>query len=205
MPQLWVIAGPNGAGKSTLTQQYFLGRVPLVNPDEIARTLDAVQPTRMRVQAGRAALLQQEALLAQDANFAMETTLAGTRELGFLRRAKTRGYKVSLIDLGVETPDIAVGRIRQRVAAGGHAVPLVDVDRRYARSLAPVPLVFTVVDRVVLCDNTGTRLRLIVSWEGGRLKSRSPRAPAWVHAALPPALQPRPAPRCGLGDGPHSA
>lgn len=194
MPQLWVIAGPNGAGKSTLTQRYFLGRVPLINPDEIARALDPVQPTRLRVQAGRAALQQQEALLAQGADFAVETTLAGTRELGLLRRAKTRGYKVSLIYLGVETPDIAVGRIRQRVAVGGHAVPLADVERRYARSLAHVPLAFAIVDRVVLCDNTGTRLRLVVSWEDGRLTYRSPRAPAWVHAALPPALQSRPAP-----------
>jgi predicted ABC-type ATPase len=35
-PQLWIIAGPNGAGKTTLTQAYFVQRIPVVNPDEIA-------------------------------------------------------------------------------------------------------------------------------------------------------------------------
>ena len=36
-PQLWVIAGPNGAGKSTLADRYLAGRIPLINPDNIAR------------------------------------------------------------------------------------------------------------------------------------------------------------------------
>ena len=40
MPQLWVVAGPNGAGKSTLTRRYLAGRLPIVNPDDIAQALD---------------------------------------------------------------------------------------------------------------------------------------------------------------------
>ncbi|MEK9499123.1 hypothetical protein V2H77_22210 [Photorhabdus sp. P32] len=36
-PQLWVIAGPNGAGKSTLVRRHLTGKLPVVNPDDIAR------------------------------------------------------------------------------------------------------------------------------------------------------------------------
>ena len=36
-PQLWVIAGPNGAGKSTLVKRHILGKIEVVNPDDIAR------------------------------------------------------------------------------------------------------------------------------------------------------------------------
>jgi predicted ABC-type ATPase len=59
-PQLWVIAGPNGAGKSTLVQRYVAGRVPVVNPDDIAREIDPHhhgEPGTM-LRAGRLALQQ---------------------------------------------------------------------------------------------------------------------------------------------------
>ena len=65
MPQLWVAAGPNGAGKSTLTRRYLVGRLPIVDPDAIARELDPPDPTRVRVrvQAGREAIHQRRRLL----------------------------------------------------------------------------------------------------------------------------------------------
>lgn len=82
MPQLWVVAGPNGAGKSTLTRRYLVGRLPIVDPDAIDRELDPTDPTRIRVrvQAGREAIHQQEALLTASTDFAIETTLSGHRE-----------------------------------------------------------------------------------------------------------------------------
>jgi predicted ABC-type ATPase len=36
-PRLWVIAGPNGAGKSSIVGARIGGRLPIVNPDDIAR------------------------------------------------------------------------------------------------------------------------------------------------------------------------
>jgi|GEM_PF-3753757 Uncharacterized protein conserved in bacteria len=40
MHQLWIIAGPNGSGKTTLTQRHLAGRLPVLNPDEIALEID---------------------------------------------------------------------------------------------------------------------------------------------------------------------
>lgn len=40
---VYVVAGPNGAGKSTLAQ-LLLPDVPVVNPDDIARTINPAAP-----------------------------------------------------------------------------------------------------------------------------------------------------------------
>lgn len=190
MPQLWVVAGPNGAGKSTLTRRYLAGRLPIVNPDNIAQALDPTNPTRVRirVRAGREAIRWQEALLTQGADFAMETTLAGNRELALLRRARAAGYKITLVYIGVDSPDVLLGRIAQRITEGGHDVPTEDVDRRYSRSLANLAVALRSVDRTFVLDNTGRRYRLLLSLESGQVKHRSRNVPRWAQDALPSTL-----------------
>jgi predicted ABC-type ATPase len=193
MPQLWVVAGPNGAGKSTLTRRYLAGRLPIVNPDDIAQELDPTNPirVRIRVRAGREAIRRQEAWLTQGADFAMETTLAGNRELALLRRVRAAGYKVTLVYIGVDSPDVLLGRIAQRITEGGHDVPTEDVDRRYIRSLANLAVALRSVDRVFVLDNTGWRYRLLLSLESGQAKHLSRNLPRWAQDALPSTLQQR--------------
>jgi predicted ABC-type ATPase len=190
MPQLWVVAGPNGAGKSALVGRYLAGRLPIVNPDTISQELDPANPTRVRirVRAGREAIRQQEALLAQGADFALETTLAGHRELALLQRARKAGYKVTLVYIGVDSTDVLLGRITQRVTEGGHDVPTEDVDRRYIRSMANLAVALQSVDRAFVLDNTGQRYRLLLALEGDWLKRLSRNLPRWAQDALPSAL-----------------
>lgn len=98
-PQLRVIAGPNGAGKSTLVQRFAVAsRVPVVNPDVIARAIDPHhhgEPATM-LRAGRLALQQRQALLQAGKSFALETTLTGRSELAFMKQAQASGYKLTL-------------------------------------------------------------------------------------------------------------
>jgi len=190
MPQLWVMAGPNGAGKSTLTSRYLAGRLPIVNPDTIAQELDPANPTRVRirVRAGREAIRRQEALLTRGADFAMETTLAGHRELALLQRTRETGYKITLVYIGVDSTDMLLGRIAQRVIEGGHDVPTEDVDRRYIRSMANLAAALQSVDRAFVLDNTGQRYRLLLALEEDRVKRLSRNLPRWAQDALPSAL-----------------
>lgn len=190
MPQLWVIAGPNGAGKSTLARRYLSGRLPLVNPDTIAQELCPADPTRrsVRLQAGREAIHRQEALLTARADFAVETTLSGHRELALMQRARASGYKVTLVYIGIDTPGLAKVRIRQRVAEGGHAVLPEDVDRRYHRSMAALASALRSADRAFVLDNSARRQRLLLAMEHGQVRRLSRHLPRWVHENLLPEL-----------------
>lgn len=124
--QLWVIAGPNGAGKSTLISQRFQGRLPFVNPDDIARQLaptDFDNP-RIVIQAGRQAVAERRAHLLARRSFAIETTLTGNSSLDLIHQAITSDYKINLVFIGLDDVALSMARVASRVLAGGHNVPL---------------------------------------------------------------------------------
>jgi predicted ABC-type ATPase len=182
MPQFWVVAGPNGAGKTTFADRYLAPRIPVVSPDAIALR-QGVGP----LQAGRLAILEQEAHLLAGADFAIDTTFSGNRELSLIQRAAQAGYKVNLVFLCPGSPTTCKGRILERVEGGGHAVPAADVDRRYERSLANLTVALDLVDRAFVLDNAGVKQRLLLSLENGKVRHRSNVLPDWAETALPKA------------------
>lgn len=191
MHQIWIIAGPNGSGKTTLTRRHLAGKLPVVNPDEIARELNPANPEEPNtaMKAGRQAIAVQKQYIAERRTFALETTFSGNRELTLMKDAKAAGYKVNFVFICTDTPLISIGRITSRVADGGHRVPGADVDRRYHRGLANLPQGLALADRAWLLDNSRARMRLIASIERGQVKSMVNALPRWVRKAKLPALE----------------
>lgn len=137
MPTLTVIAGPNGSGKSTLTQSFeFEGRDRLLDPDEIARSLNPLNPSAAAIAAGRDVLKRTVDYLNRALSFAVETTLSSHGRVNLIHKAKSRGYRVHLPFIGLDSPGRCIARIRNRAARGGHFIPDADVRRRYVRSVA---------------------------------------------------------------------
>lgn len=192
MHQLWIIAGPNGSGKTTLARRHLAGRLPIINPDDIARALNPANPEApdTALRAGREALTQRKQLIAARQSFAVETTFSGNQEIALIKTAKAAGYKVNLVFVCTESPQISMGRISVRVLDGGHHVPGADVERRYQRSLANLPEGTALADRTWLLDNTRTRMRLVAAIERGEVKTMINAQPKWVRQARLPALEP---------------
>jgi len=180
MMQLWIVAGPNGAGKTTFADRWLAHRIPVVSPDAIAASLNLTP-----IQAGRAAVQEQERLLASHASFALDTTFSGNRELALIKRAADSGYKVNVIFVGVESVALCHARIHERVDNGGHAVPAADVARRFGRSLENLTTSFDLADRVFVLDNTGEKRRLLLSVDHQRVKHLSRNLPRWAKDVIP--------------------
>lgn len=175
-PQLWVFAGPNGAGKSTFVDRYVRDRIPVVNPDNIVRSLDPALGAAARLAlAGRRAVRERADLLASHRSFAIETTLTGHSELDLMRAARLAGYKVNLIYIGLASVQNSVSRVRERALRGGHDVPMADLLRRFAN----LPRAIALADRSILLDNSGEHRRLLHSREGGRVKFTAAALPEW--------------------------
>lgn len=138
MPTCWIIAGPNGAGKTTFALEY-LPQVAqcsrFVNADLIAAGLSPLAPERELLAASRLFLGEIEACITQREDFAFETTLAGRSYLKLVRRLQTAGWRVELIYLGLPSMEMSKLRVAERVAHGGHNIPVADIERRFARSL----------------------------------------------------------------------
>lgn len=131
-----IIAGPNGAGKTTFAREFLPveGNCPtFINADLIAQGLSPFQPESMAVEASRLMLERVRRMVAKLEDFAIETTLAGRAYLRMIREWHALGYQVELMFLQLPSADLAVERVKQRVAQGGHNIPEPDIRRRYER------------------------------------------------------------------------
>lgn len=137
MPSCWIIAGPNGAGKTTFALEYLptVGCTHFINADLIAAGLSPLAPERELVAASRIFLQEIEERIKKCEDFAFETTLAGRTYLRLLDRLQGDGWQVELIYLALPSVEMSELRVAERVAHGGHNIPVRDIQRRFPRSL----------------------------------------------------------------------
>ncbi|MBU1006769.1 MAG: zeta toxin family protein [Candidatus Omnitrophica bacterium] len=135
---VYVIAGPNGSGKTTFARRFLPHYAKcnhFVNADLIAQGLSPFSPRIAAMKAGRLVLEQIRDMAGKNIDFAFETTLSGKSYVDFLKELKAKGYRVNLFFLWIPSPELALARIKDRVAEGGHDVPAKDVRRRFVRGI----------------------------------------------------------------------
>ena len=179
-----VIAGPNGAGKTTFARRYLEGlegNRPFVNGDDIAARLNPANPASVAQTAGRMALREMDTLVAQRADFAVETTLSGRGYARRIRGWQAAGYRVSVIYLRLSSADQTVERVAKRVSEGGHDIPESVARRRFNRSWSNFcDLYREIADDWRVYDNSGEAPVLIAQsrgWQEVREPPPEPRIP----------------------------
>lgn len=165
MPRLYIISGCNGAGKTTASYTLLpemLECSQYVNSDEFAKGLAPFDPESASIQASRLMLTRIRYLLRRKEDFSIETTLATRSLLKMISNAQSEGYNVTLLYFWLNSPDLAVARVKARVEAGGHNIPEETIRRRYRVGLryffhdyAPL------CDRWILADNSQVPFRVI--------------------------------------------
>jgi predicted ABC-type ATPase len=170
---VYIIAGPNGAGKTTFAVK-FLPRYAecsnFINADLIALGLSPFSPRTAAIKAGKLVLEQIHQFADNGVDFAFETTLAGKLYVNLFRLLKAKGYKIHLFFLWVPGADLAILRVKNRVAQGGHDVPLEDVIRRFTRSVTNFfKLYQPLIDTWMLFDNAGPDPVLIAQRKNGKI------------------------------------
>jgi predicted ABC-type ATPase len=138
MANLYIIAGCNGAGKTTASYSVLPDMLhcnEFVNADEIARGLSPFQPEKVAIQAGRIMLGRIKDLLNHHVDFAFETTLASRSYMNFIHEAQSKGYFVTLVYFWLNSPELAIERVKTRVVSGGHNIPTDTIQRRYRAGL----------------------------------------------------------------------
>ncbi len=162
---VYIIAGPNGSGKTTFASKFLphYAKCPnFVNADLIAQGLSPFSPSSAAIKAGKLVLSQIYEFAKSGMDFSFESTLAGKLYANLFKELKTKGYNLHLFFLWVPNPQLAIVRIRDRVAEGGHHVPSEDVKRRFDRSIKNFfKLYMPLLDTWMLFDNSGIKPFLI--------------------------------------------
>jgi predicted ABC-type ATPase len=163
--QLYIISGCNGAGKTTASFTILpdvLDCKEFINADEIARGLSPFQPEKVGIEAGRIMLNRIQELLFQGKTFAFETTLATKSYKNIIQQAKTLGYTVNLLFFSLDSIELAIDRVKTRVAEGGHHIPSDVIARRYMNGLKNLFEIYSdIVDNLTIFNNSNGEPELI--------------------------------------------
>lgn len=165
MPRMFIISGCNGSGKTTASYSLLpemLECSEFVNSDEFAKGFSPFSPEKAAILASRYMIAKIRYLLARQKDFGVETTLATRTLLKTVRIAQSAGYSVTVLYFWLNSPELAIERVKARVAAGGHNIPEETIRRRYKVGLtyffndyAPV------CERWILADNSQIPFRVI--------------------------------------------
>jgi len=170
---VYIIAGPNGAGKTTFAKKFLpdYAKCPnFINADFIAQGLSPFSPRLAAMKAGRLVLEQIHSLAEKNIDFAFETTLAGKSHASFLKNLKKKSYSIHLFFLWIPNVELALARIKERVADGGHNVPVEDVRRRFYRGIHNLFRLYEpILDSWMLFNNSGATPALIAEGKAGKI------------------------------------
>jgi predicted ABC-type ATPase len=208
-PQIFVLAGCNGAGKSSLGGEAFQAEgIPYFNPDLAAREAIATASAAGRIltQGEANAWAWEEGVtrlrraIAQRGNYALETTLGGETIVGLLLEAAAAGLDVNVWFVGLDSLELHVARVAQRVARGGHDIPRADIERRYVRGRLNLIRLLPSLNQLVVYDNSAPASadvpsrkgpRLLLRWVGGAITGPADlsQTPAWAKPIVAAALK----------------
>ena len=187
-PTLFIIVGPNGSGKSSITRTMGLDeklKGLLINPDLIAEDLDIREYRAKSIEAARLAERYRNDLLRARVTFGFETVGTAPEKLEFITRAKGSGYRIVLIFVTTNDPNINIERVRGRVAMGGHDVDPEDIVRRYRNVMSKLCDYIDIADEATVMDNSGTHPFPVFLKDGNDMSIlRNPDTVPWVEQSL---------------------
>jgi predicted ABC-type ATPase len=171
-PVLWIVGGPNGAGKTSCVQKkpisLIIPGISFLNPDD--RTLAKLRaagysgftdspadilPRLFRESADEVAAELSESV-ERGIPIGVESVISTDKYKSTVDRVHELNGEFFLIYVALATPDLALRRIADRVARGGHGVPETKVADRWRRSLDNLEWFTTRADAFWIVDNSAS-------------------------------------------------
>ncbi len=132
--EILIGAGGNGVGKTTFARAFLQEYdYEFLNADEIAKSLSAANLSEKKISAGKLFFQKLNEAVEQNKSLLIESTLSGRYLQKFIERLQKQVYQIRIVFLLVESIEILIERIAERVKKGGHFVPDEDVQRRFMR------------------------------------------------------------------------
>ena len=160
----YIFAGVNGAGKSTLYKTDFLNKdiknSIRINTDEIVYSFGDWKSSIDQIKAGKIAIRLRNKCFLEEKSFNEETTLTGRSILRIIDKAKNLDYKIHLYYIGIDNPEIAKERVKNRIARGGHGISPDVIKKRYYESLKNLEKIIHQCDFIEIFDNSKKFIRI---------------------------------------------
>ena len=186
-PELWLLIGGNGAGKSTFYERFLARRkIPLVNADNIARSVWPDAPEKHSYEAALIAEKERLRLIEEGQTFCFETVFSHPSKVDFVGIAKAAGFRIRMFYFHLEFAELNKARVASRVKVGGHSVPDVKIESRIPRTLANLRQCVGLVDELHLVDNSSLDhpyVRVAI-FEKGQWCALQKKLPQWARELI---------------------
>ena len=203
--RIFVLAGTNGAGKSSIVGATIrASAAEYFNPDEAAAAIRGASPGMTGAEANSQAWHEGKRLLeraiAEQLDFAFETTLGGNTITHLLEQALDAGMEVRIWYVGLSSPELHIARVRARVAKGGHDIPEGDIRKRYDRGRLNLIQLLPRLTELRVYDNSdeadpssgvAPAPKLVLHLDGGRIMNAGALAstPDWAKPIVAAAMK----------------
>ena len=159
-PEVIVVGGANGAGKTTFALKLAALRgCPYLGADAIASELSPGKPELAAVAAGKEFIRRLAKVIDERKTAVVESTLSGRSLRRVVLDARNAGFEISIVYIFLNSADVCIQRVAERVQKGGHSVPETDIRRRFLRSLGNFWRLYRpLADNWTLLYNAGVEL-----------------------------------------------
>lgn len=205
IPILHVLAGVNGAGKSSIGGHVLTqAGLSWYNPDSLAHALvteKGYEQQEANALAWEEGQRQLTTALELGQDFAFETTLGGATVTRNIAKA-VHSHEIHIWYCGLNSPELHLARVRQRVASGGHDIPEEKIRERWAKSMANLIKLMPLAAQLNIYDNSAQgehgqqppAPQLLLSLRGGKRAypatlEQAKNTPDWAKPALEAAFE----------------
>ena len=132
---VFIIGGSNGVGKTTFAKEFIKEEnIEFLNADEISKKFKSLESGDNRIKSGKEFFFSLEKMINSNQSFVIESTLSGRYLKKVIDSLKSKGFRIVIIYIFIESQEQAIDRVRIRVQEGGHDIPTKDLIRRFYRS-----------------------------------------------------------------------
>ncbi|MDO6747631.1 zeta toxin family protein [Gilvimarinus sp. 1_MG-2023] len=189
-PTMIALAGPNGSGKTSYYYNelhHIMGSRPFLNADIIQHLELEDKSMQAAYHAAEIAAERRQMCIKNQTSFIWESTFSHPSKPAVIAAAKAAGFHTKLIHIGVNSPQISLARICQRVEEGGHNVPTHKVIERFARCPAFIREAVEMANEALIFDNSVDfeQPTLCIKIKNGYYENVQPIPPDWVRQSYP--------------------
>jgi predicted ABC-type ATPase len=117
-------------------------------------------------------------------DFMIESNLATQKDYDWVNAMIRKGYDVVLFFLCTSLLAINIGRVKKRVAEGGHDVAEPIIEHRYKMGLTYLKGNIQLFQKAYLIDNSGETAIVMAELKNGIIQSKDQASPQWVTDVL---------------------